>query len=84
MNVFFFSSPPGFGQRNLSVGVFVIDFFNQKVNGDFEMNPVCYPDPRALATEVHDQTGAQLMVSIWPNIEASSRCAHALIIIYSH
>jgi alpha-D-xyloside xylohydrolase len=52
----------------------VIDFFNQKVNGDFEMNPACYPDPQALVTAVKEHTGANVMVSIWPNIEPTSRC----------
>eukprot|EP00038_Savillea_parva_P017223 m.19431 g.19431 ORF g.19431 m.19431 type:complete len:869 (-) comp3692_c0_seq1:8-2614(-) len=60
------------GDRNLSAGVFVIDFFNQRVNGDFEMNPVCYPNVSELVTSVHDAVGADLMVSLWPDVHPTS------------
>jgi alpha-D-xyloside xylohydrolase len=61
-----------YGKLNLSVGVFVIDFHNQRVDGDFEMNPDCYPDVPGLVTSVKQSTGAELMVSLWPNIHPTS------------
>lgn len=44
-----------FGELNISLGVFVIDFFNQAQDGDFHMNKKCYPDiqVRANATSLY-------------------------------
>ena len=51
----------------------MIDFFNQAVDGDFEMNPQCYPDVSALVEQVKKGSGAELMVSLWPDIKPSSK-----------
>lgn len=61
-----------FGARNVSLGVFVIDFHNQRVNGDFKMDPSCYPDVSDLTSKIAAATGALTMVSLWPDIDAGS------------
>ena len=66
------------GKLNISLGVFVIDFHNQRQNGDFQMDPGCYPDVGKLVDGVKASTGAELMVSLWPNIEKGSYSYAAL------
>ena len=61
-----------YGDLGVELGFFVIDFFNQKVNGDFKMNPECYPNVSALVDAVSQHTGAHTMVSLWPNVEQNS------------
>ena len=56
----------------MSIGVFVIDFHNQRLNGDFKMNPVCYPNVSSLVQRVKEDTGARTMVSIWPDVHPGS------------
>ena len=67
-----------YGKLNISLGVFVIDFHNQRQNGDFQMDPGCYPDVGKLVDGVKASTGAELMVSLWPNIEKGSYSYAAL------
>lgn len=64
--------------KGLSVGVFVIDFFNQKTDGDFQMNPVCYPNVTALVQNIRESVNATLMVSLWTDIQPQSRSHNAL------
>ena len=64
--------------KGLSVGVFVIDFFNQKTDGDFQMNPACYPNVTALVKNIRESVGAKLMVSLWTDIRPQSRSHDAL------
>ena len=64
--------------KGLSVGVFVIDFFNQKTDGDFQMNPACYPNVTALVRNIRESVGAKLMVSLWTDIQPQSRSHDAL------
>ena len=65
-----------YGALNISLGVLVIDFHNQRVDGDFVMEPDCYPDVTALVNDVRDSSDAELMVSLWPFIRAGSK-SHA-------
>ena len=67
-----------YGALNTSLGVFVIDFFNQKVNGDFRMNLECFPNVSSLVTNVRQHTGTELMVSLWPFIEPGSLSRDAM------
>ena len=41
-----------YSELELPVGVLVIDYKNQKIDGDFAPNPACYPDVGALAKGV--------------------------------
>lgn len=50
--------------RNLSLGVLVVDFFNQATDGDFRMNPACYPNVTQMAHDVKSLTGAELQVCV--------------------
>ena len=66
-------------EKGLSVGVFVIDFFNQKTDGDFLMNPACYPNVSALVHNIRQSVGARLMVSLWTDVRPQSRSHKALL-----
>jgi hypothetical protein len=68
----------GYNQRNLSLGVIVVDFMNQKRDGDFQMNPVCYPNISGMTSTVKALTGAQTMVSFWPDVKPDADAAAAL------
>ena len=53
-------------QLDLDVGVLVIDYKNQLVDGDFAPNPACYPSVSALSSGVRKMLNATLMFSFWP------------------
>ena len=68
----------GYHQRNLSLGVIVVDFMNQKRDGDFHMNPVCFPNISSMTARVKSLTGAQTMVSFWPDVKPDGDAAATL------
>lgn len=55
----------------LPMDVIVIDFFHWTKQGDFRFDPVDWPDPEAMVTELNSM-GIELMVSVWPTIDAAS------------
>eukprot|EP00054_Salpingoeca_dolichothecata_P000078 m.15970 g.15970 ORF g.15970 m.15970 type:complete len:601 (-) comp10128_c0_seq1:43-1845(-) len=57
---------------NVSLGVLVVDFFNQNVDGDFELNPKCYWNVSDMIDTVHNLTGTDVMVSLWPDVKNTS------------
>lgn len=58
-------------RRALPIDVIVVDFFHWKKQGDWDFDPAYWPDPEAMARELK-QMGIELMVSIWPTVEAGS------------
>ena len=60
-----------FKKRGLPVGVIVVDFFHWKKQGDWSYDPSFWPDPEGMAKELKGM-GIELMVSIWPTVEAGS------------
>ena len=59
-------------QLDLDVGVLVIDYKNQLVDGDFAPNPACYPSVKALSSGIRDKLNATLMFSFWPEVQPKS------------
>ena len=52
------------------VGMLVIDYCNQVVDGDFNPNPACYPSVASLAAGVRATLNATTMISFWPEVLA--------------
>jgi alpha-D-xyloside xylohydrolase len=58
-------------RRGLPIDVIVVDFFHWKKQGDWDFDPKDWPDPEAMCAELKSM-GIELMVSIWPTVEAGS------------
>ena len=58
-------------RRGLPLSVIVIDFFHWTMQGDWQFDPECWPDPTAMVRELEDM-GVKVMVSIWPTVNAVS------------
>jgi hypothetical protein len=56
----------------LPVGILVVDYENQKVDGDFNPNPACYPSLTNLSTFVRRTLNATTMFSFWPEVKPAS------------
>lgn len=65
-------------QRNLPLKVIVIDFFHWPHQGDWKFDPDYWPNPKAMADELH-QMGIKLMVSVWPTVEDGSENSQEMI-----
>jgi alpha-D-xyloside xylohydrolase len=59
-------------RRGLPLSVIVSDFFHWTVQGDWQFDPECWPDPTGMVHEL-EEMGVKLMVSIWPTVNALSR-----------
>ena len=57
---------------DLPVGVLVIDYKNQKHDGDFAPDPSCFPSVRALSDGVRKAINATTVFSFWPEVLPSS------------
>jgi alpha-D-xyloside xylohydrolase len=55
----------------LPMDVIVVDFFHWTRQGDFKFDPVDWPDPEGMVEELKS-LGIELMVSVWPTIDATS------------
>ncbi len=60
-----------FKRKHIPIDLIVIDFFHWPLMGDFRFDEEFWPDPKAMAQELHDM-GIKLMVSIWPQIDLQS------------
>lgn len=58
-------------RRKIPLKVMVIDFFHWPFQGDWKFDKEYWPDPKAMAKELH-QMGIKLMVSVWPTVEEQS------------
>lgn len=61
----------GFKQRNIPLDLIVVDFFHWPHMGDFRFENEFWPDPKAMADELHSM-GVKLMVSVWPQVALAS------------
>ncbi|HTY81635.1 MAG TPA: TIM-barrel domain-containing protein, partial [Dehalococcoidales bacterium] len=59
-------------KRHLPLSVIVADFFHWTLQGDWQFDPACWPDPGAMVREL-DKMNVKLMVSIWPTVNENSR-----------
>lgn len=58
-------------RRQLPLSVIVIDFFHWPNQGDWCFDPVDWPDPAAMVSELK-ALGIETMVSVWPTVESRS------------
>jgi alpha-D-xyloside xylohydrolase len=59
-------------RRGLPLSVIVIDFFHWTVQGEWEFDRECWPDPQAMIDEL-EKMGVKVMVSIWPTVSEHSK-----------
>ncbi|MBR6323204.1 MAG: glycoside hydrolase family 31 protein [Lachnospiraceae bacterium] len=59
-------------RRGLPMDVIVIDFFHWTLQGNWEFDPECFPDPEAMIKELKE-LGIETVVSIWPTVDERSR-----------
>lgn len=60
-----------FKRRNIPIDLIVVDFFHWPLMGGFRFDEEFWPDPKAMADELHEM-GIKLMVSVWPQIDLES------------
>jgi len=58
-------------KRGLPISVIVADFFHWPRQGEWKFDPVYWPDPEAMISELKEM-GIELMVSIWPTVDKRS------------
>ncbi len=58
-------------RRDLPIDLIVIDFFHWPKQGEWKFDPVYWPDPDAMISELKE-LGIELMVSIWPTVAQDS------------
>ncbi|SDA20171.1 TIM-barrel domain-containing protein [Sphingomonas sp. NFR15] len=58
-------------QRGIPLAVIVADFFHWPVQGDWRFAPREWPDPAAMTAELKAM-GTELLVSVWPTVDARS------------
>ena len=54
-------------RRELPLSVIVTDFFHWTLQGEWEFDPECWPDPAGMVRELAEM-GIRLMVSVWPTV----------------
>jgi alpha-D-xyloside xylohydrolase len=59
-------------RRGLPMSVIVVDFFHWTVQGEWEFDPECWPDPEGMVREL-EEMGIKVMVSIWPTVSEHSK-----------
>ena len=58
-------------ELGVPVSVIIVDYFHWTEQGDYRFDPEYWPDPKAMADELH-RMGIKLMVSMWPTINEHS------------
>ncbi|KAF7596790.1 hypothetical protein BBP40_012389 [Aspergillus hancockii] len=61
-----------FKDRNVPVGMVVIDYQSWANQGDWGLDPRLWPDVAAMSKKVKDLTGAEIMASLWPSVSDHS------------
>lgn len=59
-------------KRGLPIDAIVIDFFHWTMQGDFQFDPVDWPDPDAMIQELKEME-IEPVVSVWPTIDERSK-----------
>lgn len=65
-------------ELGIPLSVIVIDYFHWTEQGDYQFDPVYWPDPKAMSDELH-KMGIKLMVSMWPTINEKSKNYHTML-----
>jgi alpha-D-xyloside xylohydrolase len=58
-------------RRGLPLSVIVVDFFHWTMQGEWQFDPQCWPDPAGMVREL-EEMGIRVMVSIWPTVNPAS------------
>lgn len=58
-------------ELGIPLSVIIIDYFHWTEQGDYKFDPEYWPNPKAMADELHEM-GVKLMVSMWPTINERS------------
>jgi alpha-D-xyloside xylohydrolase len=66
-----------FKKRALPLSVIVVDFFHWTRQGEWEWDPVQWPDPAAMIREL-DAMGVKCMVSVWPSVNPRATTAREM------
>ena len=61
-----------FVKNDIKVSMIVIDYESWAHDGDWALDPGLWPDPAAMSAYVKNTTGAEMMASLWPDVEDSS------------
>ena len=59
-------------RRGLPMDAIVVDFFHWTMQGDFQFEPLDWPDPEAMVKELKE-LGIETVVSVWPTIDERSK-----------
>lgn len=59
-------------RRGLPLAVIVIDFFHWTVQGEWQFDPVKWPDPAAMVREL-EEMGVRVLISAWGTVSMHSR-----------
>ena len=59
-------------ELGIPISVIVIDFFHWTEQGNWEFDPVYWPDPKAMCEEL-ESMGIRPVVSVWPTINPKSK-----------
>jgi len=58
-------------KRNIPISMIILDYFHWTQHGEWKFDPVCFPDPKAMADELK-KMGIKFMVSVWPTVDPRS------------
>ncbi len=58
-------------EAGIKIDLIVIDFFHWTLQGDWQFDPVYWPDPKAMCDELHSM-GIKVVVSVWPSVDRKS------------
>ncbi len=62
----------GYRDRNLPLGVLVVDWLNMSKQGELDLNPARWPDPAAMNKQLHSM-GIRTLLSVWPHFAPGTR-----------
>jgi alpha-D-xyloside xylohydrolase len=60
-----------YARRGLPLSVIVVDYYHWTYLGDWQFDPLEWPDPKAMVSELAD-LGVKVMVSVWPSVSPLS------------
>ena len=58
-------------EHGVKINAIVIDYFHWTCQGDWKFDPQYWPDPKAMADELHAM-GIKVCVSVWPSVDKKS------------
>ena len=62
----------GYRKRNLPLDILVVDFLNMTRQGELDLDPARWPDPRAMNRQL-DSMGITTMLSVWPHFSKGTQ-----------